>query len=72
MFFFAKQICNNYSSIKANGNTRLTTEKICGKNVNFNCCIIYGEGKVRIVDNFYLEKGVKMITHVHNYNGNII
>jgi chloramphenicol O-acetyltransferase type B len=70
--YLAKQTCNNFVSIKANGYTRLTNKTMCGKNVNFNGCIVYGKGKVSIGDNFHSGKGVKMITQVHNYNGNSI
>jgi len=68
----AKRTCGHYESIKANGYTRLTQNTSCGKNVNFNGCIIYGAGKVMIGDNFHSGNGMKIITQIHNYHGDAI
>lgn len=68
----AKRTCGHYESIKANGYTRLTQNTSCGKNVNFNGCIIYGAGKVMIGANFHSGNGMKIITQIHNYQGEAI
>jgi len=40
-----------------------------GKNTSFNGFRIYGNGAVRIGDNFHSGAGCKVITQVHNYQG---
>jgi len=67
-----KYTAGSFISMKANGYTRLTNNTQCGTNVNFNGCIIYGTGKVKIGNNFHSGKGLKIITQIHNYNGNAI
>ncbi|CAH7299585.1 Transferase hexapeptide (Six repeat-containing protein) [Vibrio chagasii] len=54
---------------KVNGLTILSKNTHLGKNVNFNGFRVYGNGKVKIGDNFHSGKGCHIITQVHNYYG---
>ncbi|WP_067029661.1 acyltransferase [Allomuricauda sp. CP2A] len=69
--FFAKISCRNFKAgIKVNGPTILTKNVVFGKNIHFNGLRVYGKGKVFFGSNFHSGKNCKIITDVHNYEGN--
>ena len=68
-----KNQCKKYNyPLKVMGYSKVNRNTELGKNVNFNGMIITGRGKVKIGDNFHSGKNCKMITQIHNYNGEAI
>ncbi|RKR14773.1 transferase family hexapeptide repeat protein [Maribacter vaceletii] len=56
--------------LTANGFTLLTKNTKIGSNINFNGLRVFGLGEVNIGDNFHSGRNCKIITDIHNYNGN--
>lgn len=52
-----------------NGFSKFTRNTFIGKNCHFNGMKVLGYGKVLIGDNFHSGSGLKLITDVHNYEG---
>ena len=68
-----KTVCKQYSEpLRVNGFSVVNNKTILGRNVNFNGMIIEGAGSVIIGDNFHSGSECKMITQIHNYEGNAI
>ena len=55
--------------MRVNGPTYISKHTILGKNVSFNGMQIRGKGQVEIGDNFHSGSGCKILTQVHNYEG---
>lgn len=71
--YFKKQIqltCKSFiSPLRVNGPSWVSRNTVLGRNVNFNGMKIGGSGKVVIGDNFHSGVGCKIITQIHNYEG---
>ncbi|MEA4994960.1 MAG: acyltransferase [Petrimonas sp.] len=74
--YFQKQIqriCKNFiPPLRVNGPSFVNENTILGKNVNFNGMKINGKGVVIIGDNFHSGRGCKIITQIHNYEGDAL
>jgi acetyltransferase-like isoleucine patch superfamily enzyme len=71
--FFVKIFCQQYTApLRVNHKSKVTKKTTLGKNVNFNGMTIKGSGLVTIGDNFHSGEACKIITQVHNYEGNSI
>lgn len=68
-FIVVLKIAKYKTMPKVNGLTILSKRTCLGANVNFNGFRVYGNGDVRIGDNFHSGKGCYIITQVHNYKG---
>lgn len=69
------KIIASYSSkpkIRPFSNTKLNKNTYLGKNCSFNGCVLRGDGKVVIGDNFHSGDDILMITRNHNYEGDAI
>jgi len=55
--------------VRANYRTVLTPQTHLGHNVHFNGLYIQGRGKVVIGDNFHSGEECRIITDIHNYQG---
>lgn len=55
--------------LRVNGPTYISKHTTLGKNVSFNGMKIGGRGNVKIGDNFHSGKGCKILTQIHNYEG---
>ena len=67
------QACESYTEpMTVNFFSKVTKTTKLGKNVNFNGMQIDGRGNVSIGNNFHSGKDCKMITQIHNYQGNAI
>ena len=64
-----KQSKSYIEPLKVNFYSKVNSNTTLGKNVNFNGFIIDGKGEVRIGDNFHSGKDCKIITQIHNYEG---
>lgn len=68
-----ERVCKSFEApLRVNGPTFVTKNTTLGKNVSFNGMIISGNGKVIIGDNFHSGKGCKILTQIHNYEGNAL
>lgn len=54
--------------LKVNGPSKVNSNTILGKNVNFNGMTVIGQGEVRIGDNFHSGQGCYIITQNHDYD----
>ena len=61
-----------HSSPTINGYTRLNRNTSVGKNCNFNGFVVYGDGSLKIGDNFHSGSGCRFFSQVHNYEGECI
>lgn len=65
-----KKTCKKFNEpLYVNGQSYVTYKTILGKNVNFNGMKISGCGEVVIGDNFHSGQECKIITQIHNYEG---
>ena len=55
--------------LKVNALTKVNSNTVLGRNVNFNGLIINGLGEVKIGDNFHCGTDCLLITDFHNYDG---
>jgi acetyltransferase-like isoleucine patch superfamily enzyme len=73
--FFFTSLALGWSSrndVYINGYSRFTKKTSLGQNVHFNGMIIKGRGDVKIGNHFHSGTGCKIITDVHNYNGQLL
>jgi acetyltransferase-like isoleucine patch superfamily enzyme len=69
----AKKTVGSYKEpLTVNGKSQLTKNTWLGKNTNFNGMLISGKGRVEIGNNFHSGPECRMITEVHNYEGESI
>jgi acetyltransferase-like isoleucine patch superfamily enzyme len=65
--------CKSFTPpLRVNGPTLISKNTVLGKNVSFNGMQIGGKGKVTIGDNFHSGVGCKIITQIHNYEGDAL
>lgn len=65
-----KNQCKSYKHpLKVNGKSYVTKTTVLGSNVNFNGISISGRGRVEIGDNFHSATGCRLLTDIHNYEG---
>lgn len=65
--------CNSYQlPLRVNGPCYISKYTSLGKNVSFNGMRIGGRGQVKIGDNFHSGVGCKIITQIHNYEGDAL
>lgn len=71
--YFKKQVersCKSFiPPLRVNGPTYISKQTTLGKNVSFNGMVIGGKGSVKIGDNFHSGVGCKILTQIHNYEG---
>lgn len=61
------------SDLSVNGPSRVSENTVLGNNVNFNCLVVRGGGRVEIGDNFHSGPDCLILTRNHNYdNGSAI
>lgn len=66
----AEKSCKSFiPPLRVNGPTYISKHTILGKNVSFNGMKIGGKGSVTIGDNFHSGVGCKILTQIHNYEG---
>lgn len=74
--FYKKAVeksCKSYvPPLRVNGPTWVSKNTVLGKNVSFNGMKIGGNGMVVIGDNFHSGVGCKIITQIHNYEGDAL
>ena len=65
-----KKQCKSFiEPLKVNGKSRVNSNTILKKNVNFNGMIVKGNGNVKIGNNFHSGQDCLMITFFHKYDG---
>lgn len=65
-----KKLCQSFKEpLLVNGQSYVTNKTTLGQNVNFNGMKISGCGEVIIGDNFHSGQECKIITQIHNYEG---
>ena len=74
--YFQREVekkCNSFiPPLRVNGRTTISKHTVLGKNVSFNGMQIGGIGKVKIGDNFHSGVGCKILTQIHNYEGDTL
>src|SRR5690554_164407 len=74
--YYKRQVEKNCKSfippLRVNGPTFVSKYTELGKNVSFNGMSIGGIGKVKIGDNFHSGVGCKILTQIHNYEGDAL
>ncbi|MBD8017028.1 acyltransferase [Kaistella pullorum] len=74
--YYKKQVENNCrkftAPLRVNGPTYVSKYTELGKNVSFNGMTIGGKGEVIIGDNFHSGVGCKILTQIHNYEGDAL